>query len=246
MFPRSFRAGCVVVIILTSLSACSTQPDPDKPASVLNLDNWKLSVPVVSNSDGHPSEILQPELRHYSSKYLSVAPGRKEVIFQTPAQSAIQPGSEFPRTELREMTDGGQQEAKWSTRTGTHQLVVEQAVTALPTTTPDVIVGQIHNADEFVLIVRLDGKHLYSRTQDGKTDTLNDNYNLKTFFTLKILATEGSISVYYNDELKASHKKNCSSCYFKAGMYLQTNTDSGESPDSIGEVHIRSLEVSHH
>lgn len=144
------------------------------------------------------------------------------------------------------MADNGASEAKWSTNVGTHELQVEQAVTTLPSGTPNVVVGQIHDENKFIVIIRLDGEHLYARTIDGKVDTLDTNYHLGTYFNLKITAGDGSVSVYYDDELKSTHKKNCTSCYFKAGMYLQTNGDTGEGPDSLGEVHIRRLLVTHH
>ncbi|WAP60112.1 hypothetical protein [Streptomyces sp. S465] len=36
-------------------------------------------------------------------------------------------GSGYPRAELREMTDGGEEEAGWPTTEGTHTLVVTEA-----------------------------------------------------------------------------------------------------------------------
>lgn len=239
------RPLAITIAVLLSISACTAQPKPDKPSSILDLSNWKLSVPVEVNHEGHPLEVQQPALDSYSSQFMFTGLGKTDVVFRTPAAGTIQPGSDFPRTELREMTGRGQVEAKWSTRTGTHEMVVEQAVTLLPRSTPDVVVGQIHDSAKFVLIIRLDGNHLYARMQDGKMDTLNGDYSLGTYFTLKIVAGDGSVAVYYNDELKAMHRKNCSSCYFKAGMYLQTSSDTGEATDSSGEVRIRSLIVSH-
>lgn len=192
----------------------------------------------------HPLEIMQPELRNHSSQYMFVGSG-KEVVFQTPTDSAIQPGSDYPRTELREMTDGGRAKAKWSNGDSEHELVIEQAVTELPSVNPFVVVGQIHNSKGFVVLVRLDGRHLYVKTADGEMDTLDDNYGLGTFFKLKISAGNGTVAVSYNDGLKALYKKKCSSCYFKAGIYLQTNAEMEGGRRSVGEVRIRSLSVSH-
>ncbi len=242
---HGLRFWSIIIAILATHSACSLQPVDDKPSSIINLDNWKLSVPDANNDGGNPSQIQQPELHDYSSPYMFVASGRKEVVFHTPAHSPSQPGSDYPRTELREMTNDGQSEAKWSSRGSTHTLSVEQAVTVVPSTNPAVVIGQIHDSKEFVVLVRLDGEHLYAKTHDGEMDTLDDHYRLGTFFSLKIIAGDGNISVYYNGSPKTSYKKKCSSCYFKAGLYLQTNADLGEGAESFGEVRIRSLDVSH-
>ncbi|MFJ5963027.1 polysaccharide lyase family 7 protein [Pseudarthrobacter oxydans] len=242
----SLRLFGVAIAVLMSQAACTAAtPVFDKPSSVINLGNWKLSIPVMDSSDEHPLEIRQPELNEHSSQYMFVAGGKKEVVFQTPTHSAVQPGSEYPRTELREMTEGGQAKAKWSNTDSIHELVVEQAVTVLPSTKPSVVVGQIHDSKGFVVLIRLDGTHLYVKTEDGDIDTLDDHYDLGRFFALKITAGGGNVMVYYNNQLKETYRKKCSSCYFKAGIYLQTNADM-EDGESHGEVHIRRLDVMHY
>lgn len=240
----SLQLGAISVAVLLWLSGCTAPAVSDKPSSIINLNNWKLSVPVVDDRSEHPLEIMQPELRDHSSQYMFVDSG-KEVVFRAPTDSAIQPGSDYPRTELREMTDGGQSKAKWSNGDSRHELVVEQAVTVLPSINPFVVVGQIHNSKGFVVLVRLDGRHLYVKTEDGEMATLNDSYRLGTFFTLKITASNGNVAVFYNNDLKASFKKKCSSCYFKAGIYLQTNEEMEGGRKSVGEVRIRGLSISH-
>ena len=64
------------------------------------------------------------------------------------------------RSVDREMTADGSDEAGWSPRTGTHPVVIREAVTAVPAEKPDVVAGQIHDGDHDVSVFRLEGNKL--------------------------------------------------------------------------------------
>lgn len=131
-------------------------------------------------------------------------------------------------------------------------MTITQAVTHLPPKVPKVVVGQIHDPDDEVLMVRLDGQHLYIevRNVDGTyvQKTLTDSYRLGTKFNVKIIATKAGIRVDYNGAEKAVFKGRVSAgptWYFKAGCYLQSNTTKGERPDGFGESVLYRLTISH-
>ncbi|HEY0616101.1 MAG TPA: polysaccharide lyase family 7 protein, partial [Kribbella sp.] len=91
------------------------------PAGVLELTNWKLTLPT--GSEGKPAEVKQPELADYAKDPYFVVEG-KGVRFRAPVDGVTTSGSSYPRSELREMTNDGQEKADWSSTSGTHTLIV--------------------------------------------------------------------------------------------------------------------------
>ena len=73
------------------------------PAKVLDLANWKLTLPSGE----------QPELATFKNKFFHVDPKGDGVVFTAPAGGSTTSGSDYPRSELREMTDNGRNEASW-------------------------------------------------------------------------------------------------------------------------------------
>ena len=216
------------------------------PSAILNLSNWKLTLPIETSHPGNPDEIRQPELGTYTlSPYFEVNGPKDGVTFRAYAGGVTTSGSSYPRSELREMTNSGKQSASWSNSSGTHTLVIKQAITHLPALKPDVVAGQIHDAADYVILVRLDGKRLFIQSQGQFDKDLDTNYNLGTIFTVKIVAAEGRINVYYNDVQKVSYLKSGNGYYFKAGCYTLSNTSKGDSPEAYGELVIYELQVSH-
>lgn len=243
----------ITFLLVVSLAACSTRQTV-YPAQFLGLRDWKLSVPVVDIDDGAPTEIGDPALKTYQSEFFHLSDDRKSVVFRTPVDGAIQPGSEFPRTELREITDTGQA-AAWSNIEGSHSMTIRQAITAAPALRPSLVAGQIHNDKQYIMLAVLDGARLYVKADDRVIGELDDDYRLGTVFNLRFDAHEGRIRVYYNNDLKVDYEKTCESCYFKAGCYLQANPRSGNGEDGedgpdvsgldFGEVRVRDLVVRH-
>jgi hypothetical protein len=96
------------------------------------------------------------------------------------------------------------------------------------------------------MLIRLDDARLYVRTADGPMGDLDTYYQLGSVFTLKLEVAGGQIQVYYNGELKAEFVRDWETCYFKAGVYLQSNPQRwGDSGQSYGQVTIYNLDVSH-
>src|SRR6266511_3032166 len=129
------------------------------PSGVLNLTNWKLTLPVDTAHAGSPDEITQPELNGFQdAQYFHVNDSGNGVVFKAHCGGATTSGSGYPRSELREMNSNGSTKASWSTTSGTHTMEISQAVTHLPVVKPHVVVGQIHDAADDVIVFRFEGR----------------------------------------------------------------------------------------
>lgn len=216
------------------------------PSAVLNLANWKLTLPIETSHPGSPDEIKQPELASYSlNPYFMLNSARNGVVFRAHVGGATTSGSSYPRSELREMTNFGKQNASWSNSSGSHSMIARQAITHLPPVKPEVVAGQIHDALDDVVMIRLEGKRLFVEASGEEVGVLEANYALGTIFTVQIVAAEGSIKVFYNGDLRVNYNKSGSGFYFKAGCYTQSNPARGDSASEYGEVVIYYLNVSH-
>lgn len=217
------------------------------PSDVLDLTNWKLTLPTGEVED--PTEITQPELATFSADpWFRAEAGCAAVGFRAAVNGVTTGGSSYPRAELREMTDGGENEAAWSTTDGTHTLVVREAFTALPAERPWVVGAQVHGGDDDVTVFRLEGSSLYITDGDDRHHHLvTDDYELGTEFEAKFVAKDGQITAYYNGRLQTALSHDGNTNYFKAGAYTQANCGNSEpcAPDNYGEVRISRLKVTH-
>lgn len=218
---------------------------PAVPGDLLDLTNWKLTLPIGSSHS--PAEITQPALRRYSvDPYFHLDPTGTGVVFQANAGGVTTSNSGYPRSELREMTADGNDEATWSTTSGTHAMSVQLAITHLTVAKPQVTVAQIHDASDDVLVVRLDGPaHLYVEHNGDDYGDLDTAYRLGSAFTVTFTVTGGHIRVSYNGVPKVDHATSSTGDYFKAGCYTQSNTSRGDQPDAYAQVIIYRLTVTH-
>jgi hypothetical protein len=219
------------------------QPATASPAaSGISLANWKLTLPIDADKDSKPDEIMPKVLTGFTgAPYFQASGGG--LAFQAYAGGFTTKNSSYPRSELREMS--GDKLASWSNGVGTHTMTIRQAITDLPAAKPHVVAGQIHDASDDVIMIRLEGSHLFVEGDGNDLGTLDDNYMLGSVFTVRIVASEGRIRVFYDDVAKVDYAKSGSGYYFKAGCYTQSNTSKGDSASAFGRVVIYSLSVSH-
>ncbi len=253
----------LLVFVSLRLMACSGDdsssgidnvPEPAQPsvvekvpAQVLDLTDWKLNLPIAG-SNGWSKEIKQPELATFIDKdYFFVNKKGDAVVFRAPVEGITTSGSKYPRSELREMINGGKDKADWNIAAGngTHIMEITQAVTHLPDYKPHVVVGQIHDADDDVIVFRLEGKKLWVDHDGSKDALLTDQYELGTKFTVKFVAGNGKVDSYYNGRFAESYATNAEHCYFKAGMYTQSNLTKGDKAGAYGEVEIYTVTIRH-
>jgi hypothetical protein len=224
------------------------------PSQVLDLDNWKITLPVDSeNQADHPLEIRQPKLKTYQlNPWFTVTPDGNGVVFRASVVGPTTGGSKYARSELREMTDEGSARASWSSTQGSHTMLIDQAITATPKKKQEVVAGQIHDASRYIIFIRLEGSKLFVSVNGKNVCTLDERYVLGTRFTIKYEVREGKTAVYYNGSASPVFvlAQDYAGAYFKAGAYTQSNCKTeGDSslcnPDNYGEVIIYRLQVSH-
>jgi uncharacterized OB-fold protein len=235
-------------------TSAPTVDNPKVPAQLLNLSNWKLTLPVGEEQD-EADEVEQPKLASFQDpKFFHLNGAGDGVVFRANAGGATTSGSGYPRSELREMKKNGKDEADWSNKSGVHTMTVVQAITATPKVKPEVAAGQIHGEEDVVAMVRLEKNHLFVESDGEEVGDLDNDYKLGTKFTLVMRATPGGVTVTYNGKKTVSIDEVGGGNYFKAGCYTQASDHPQEDddpdqkydkPDAYGEVVIYSLKVEH-
>ncbi|MBC7869132.1 polysaccharide lyase family 7 protein, partial [Candidatus Saccharibacteria bacterium] len=169
------------------------------PADIIDLKNWKLTLPIETQASGNPDEIKQPELSDYSNQnFFYPNLNNTGVIFRANAGGAATSGSNYSRSELREMRNNGTERASWSNMAGSHTMSITQAITSLPKVKAQVVAGQIHDAKDDVLMIRLENKRLFVEAGGKEIGLLDDKYKLGVMFKVDITATAQGIRVMYN------------------------------------------------
>jgi Alginate lyase len=162
-----------------------------RPSEVLDLRNWYLTLPT--GDEGDPDTVHQPDLATFSSRYFALNDTGDGVVFTAPVDGVTTKNSRYPRSELREMN--GPEEAAWSNTSGVHTLTVSQAVTHLPDAKPEAVAAQIHDGNDDVLQIRLEGTRLLAQYDDGAQQVeLDPNYTLGTRYTLTITAADQRVA----------------------------------------------------
>ncbi len=219
------------------------------PAQVLNLTNWKETLPI--GSSGSPTEIKQPQLATYKiDPWFIVNPIGSGVRFRVPVNGVTTSGSNYARSELREMTGSGTVNASWSSGSGIHTMIIDETVTALPQTKREMIVGQIHDASNFITGIRLVYPRLFIENQGTDGPTLDSNYTFGKRFTIKFEVSGNQIKYYYNGGLVYTRSASFSGGYFKVGAYVQSNcstegSSSLCSSNNYGEMILYNVTVNH-
>ena len=232
-------------ILLIIISSTLTSAEK-VPSEVLDLSYWKITMPYTDEKNGKAKEIKHPEFLSFEKvDNFFVNQSADGVVFRAHCTNATTKSSKYPRCELREMKSGGKEKASWSTSEGSHTLTLTQAITAVPPVKKHVVCAQIHDADDDLMMVRLEGKKLFVERNKIADVPLDNNYKLGTKFKIKIQAADKQVKVWYNGDLKMDWKVSAKGCYFKAGCYTQSNPSKGDKPESYGEVLIYDLKVDH-
>ncbi len=248
----------------TPTNSPTSSPSPTPPAGggslpsqVLNLTNWKITLPEPVGQQISPTEIKQPQLANYTDQWFKVTPQKDGVIFRAPVNGAHTSGSSYPRSELREMINNGLGQAAWSNSSGVHTMAIDQAITAVPQTKKHVVAGQIHDASDDVIVIRLELPNLYVNVGTNPPGgnqhvaTLDANYTLGKRFTVKFEATGGKTNIYYNGAPIPAYTltRSYSGAYFKTGAYTQSNCSTETSgacvASNYGEVVVYRATVTH-
>lgn len=206
------------------------------PTQSIDLTNWKLTLPTKE-----ATEITQPQLAEYESSYFTKT--EKGIVFVAPVSGGSTKNSKYPRSELREMD--GLEKAAWTNTKGIHTMTIVQSIDHTPVVKPHVVAGQIHDADDDVVMIRLEGTHLFVEAQGEELETLDANYKLGSVFTTKMVASGGRIKIFHNGKQMLNYKRKVEGGYFKSGSYCQSNMEKGDKPGAYCQVTVYDLKVSH-
>ncbi|GAB3413817.1 polysaccharide lyase family 7 protein [Flindersiella endophytica] len=235
--------GAVAYVPLSARGQATAAADCDYPAQVLDLRGWKLQLPI--GEEEHPDEITQPQLASYKvDPWFLPTQECDGVRLRSAVNGVTTGGSSYPRSELREMTSDGSDEAAWSSTDGTHTMTIEQTVTHLPNEKQHLVVGQIHGGDDDVSVFRVEGNSLYvTNGDDPHYRLVTDNFALNQRFQVKFTVSGGTIHAFYNGKEVASLDVDVSTAYFKAGAYTQANCENSSPCDesNYGETVIHKL-----
>lgn len=151
------------------------------------------------------------------------------------------------------MTHNGTGLAAWSNTSGTHTMEIDEAITAVPKGKKHIVAGQIHDASDDVVVIRLEFPKLFVDINGTAGPTLDPAYTLGKRFTVKFVASGGKINIYYNGAAAPAFTltKSISNSYFKAGAYTQSNCTREQEYgstcgiDNYGEVVIYNVRVTH-
>jgi hypothetical protein len=248
----------------------------DVPAGILNLAKWKITLPTGAEND--PDEVLQPALTNFEVspwfENVTDADPSQGVRFRADTNGATTSGSDFPRSELREMESNTStsnpddlRNATWNNTDGkTHTMTLVQTITHLPDRNGDigaVVAGQIHDGSNDVVVLRAQKVastqkiRLIARAGDGRDVELDPGYQLGAKFKVEFKARNGSITLNYWKSSTAStptssgsFDKSGSSWFFKAGCYTQASSTTVPATDGrygtgYGEVVIHDLAIQH-
>jgi hypothetical protein len=230
----------------------------------INLNNWRLTIPV--DAKGNLSGIAHDirELAGYENDAFFYDAPDGAMVFRTNVDGARTSSStKYARTELREtMPDGTN--AAWSLKEGgtmTATLKVDEVPVANDGTDGRLIVGQIHGAkDELVRIYYDNGQVYYMNehtAEDGKEHRVyltnkageQPNVDKGEVFSYKIVATSTSLTVEvmadgqtYSSTAGIHSFWDNDSFYFKAGVYLGVHAKSG---DGWGQASFYGLDFGH-
>jgi hypothetical protein len=220
----------------------------EPPGKILDLSCWKLTLPIDTPQPGRPDEIVAPQLGSFvAAGIFQASEDGAGVVFRAACGGVTTGGSNYPRCELREMQPGGKNEAAWSTTDSTiHTLTASLAITHLPAIKPHVVCAQIHDADDDLIEIRLEGKKLQVERSGESSVIVDRSYQLGREFNLKIEAGNGGVRAFYNNEQQFDWPVSRRGCYFKVGCYTQSNTKKGDAAGDYGEVVIRTLELTNH
>jgi Alginate lyase len=150
------------------------------PSGNFDLSNWKIGLPVDSAGGFAGTSLEVKNLAGYEhpSYFFTATDGA--MTFVAPAEGATTTGSQYARSELREMI--GPERAAWSLATGgmmSATLEIDQVPIKFGGTIGRVIIGQIHGEeDELVRLYWEDGKLYFANDQAGPNNSEQKFYFL--------------------------------------------------------------------
>lgn len=214
----------------------------------IDFSNWKLTLPVDSSGGFSGTAVEIKTLAGYEHAKYFYTGSDGAMVTVAPVEGATTQGSNYARSELREML--GTDRAAWKLSQG-GQMVGTLEVDVAPTldsgASGRVIFAQIHGADDELVRFYWEGNQLYfkndqagSSNSELRFDLFNSagqrpNVSLNEKFSYSIDAEGSSLVIkvwadgdVYTSSTKINDVWQSDTFYFKAGTYLGTNETQGE------------------
>ena len=249
-FP-AWAALLFAALAPTGSMAQSTLNPALPPGGNFNLGTWKLQLPVNAQDPNgvmslHTSvtEVSGSSLNTFTSAYFYTNPADGAMRFYAPITGDTTSGSQYPRSELRELYSPSQSD--WFDTYGTALLNGSLKVEQVPLTNK-VVIGQIHGDVPDVVMTILEytagtvvADINYSPLVDqqvrltfanvGVPPTSLITYQLKMAPGAVFVTVNGTTQAMVVDQTQATGWPSAS-IYFKAGDYCQGNpTTEGANP----------------
>ena len=242
--------------------------NPTYPSDLIPLEAWKITLPIDINDEDcqNITEVSmrkkpakeQKDLINYQFEPYFLVQG-DFVRFRAHCGGATTKGSYYPRSELRQTYNGGNNFWLFNH----HQILTFTGkVSKVPDIKPEISVAQIHGGENDTLRVQYYGskKEFQFKYNDKFTASEKISFNLNEEFTLKIEVKSGHVDVWFNgnqivfdsEKWPFGFESIDDKGYFKAGAYTQSSMflsqfkDKYEqdcNPEDYGEVLIKDLNL---
>jgi hypothetical protein len=225
-------AYCLLTLVIAAVRGQALDPR-FPPGHNFDLSHWYLTLPDAVASTLSPAQLTAGMTNDY---FETGADGA--MVFWCPVTGGTTSGSDFPRSELRELLDPTDNGVNWPGY-GRHVLNAECRVLKLPSSRR-VVIGQIHsylggapplvklsyNAGAVEALVRLDS----ASSSDARLPLTN--VGLSNAINYQITLMDGILSIAVNgatlttNVFLADQAWEQQTFYFKAGNYCQDNAGS--------------------
>ncbi|MBD3242295.1 MAG: hypothetical protein GF331_17005 [Chitinivibrionales bacterium] len=262
--PRT--PGVAVALILVSFVAFCYAAPPYPSDLLPCVTEWKITLPVDHNGDDSSNEtdvdqrntdameVVGEDLIDYKySPYFYAADS--EVVFRAHCAGATTSGSKYPRSELRQLVDGGSN--YWSMN-DPQFLQASLRVTHVPVEKPEVCMVQIHGPDDEPLRVQYHADRgvylIWNESNKDYDNALDYTLGERLEVTVSVQSMDITCTIRNLDRGAACTKTWTSmdaTGYFKVGCYTQSSiflsqfkTGKNDEPlDAYGEVRVSALSL---
>lgn len=143
LFVSLLRCAFTVISLFAVAVAQADPAATRSPSANFDLSRWKLTLPhdVGGGIHGDATEVASLQAYAQPPYFYSAADGG--MVFWAPVNGATTGGSNYPRSELREMQQAGNAAVNW-TGADSAVLAARLKIDRVPAASGKLIVGQIH------------------------------------------------------------------------------------------------------
>ncbi|MFC1455751.1 polysaccharide lyase family 7 protein [Microvirga arabica] len=232
------------------------------PSLTFSLKHWKITLPTDRNGTFSGTAREVKNLAGYVNPEYFYTGSDGAMVFKAPVEGATTSGSQYARSELREMN--GSERAAWTVEQGGSMkatLKVDQAPTLFNGTKGRVVIGQVHGQNDELVRLYWEKGTLYfvndiaaATGRETKFALINKagskpnvSLNEKFTYSIDVKADRVKVTVSADGQTytaldKINQAWRSDAFYFKAGAYLGVNETQGTG---YGQVSFYDLKFSH-